>query len=74
MHTREDLATADQHVYRAQRTVQAQRGRIVRLAANGRDTTRAEGLLETMVDSLNQMTRHREVIAAEFDSTRRSTR
>ena len=62
MPTSADLA--QRQIDRFRITVDEQRRSIVQLAADGRDTAKAEAILQTMIDLLHRMEQHRDEIAA----------
>jgi len=55
---------ADRHVAKAEQRIAEQRWRIKELAASGHDTSEAEKFLKRMLELLEEMTTHRDAIAA----------
>jgi EAL domain-containing protein (putative c-di-GMP-specific phosphodiesterase class I) len=65
-HLERRLAAADRRIAQAKARIARQAELIQRLAASGRDTTEAEGLLEVMEQALRHMREHRRHILQEI--------
>jgi hypothetical protein len=61
-----DLVEADQHIASAEALIARQQTVVEELQRDGHDTAMAEGLLETMRQSLRQMHVHRRLIEGDL--------
>lgn len=62
----EKLAEADRHINHAEDLIARQRNIVADLQRDGHDLEKAQALLSTMIEALEQMYRHRSVIEAEL--------
>jgi len=71
---REHLETANCHVAQAEERIAQLRRRVEDMRVSGIPTERAEALLALMLDSLDNMKRHRRLILREISEFRQARR
>jgi len=60
------LIEANRHIEEAERHIEKQRDLVERCAGRGQDSLRAKELLQTMLQALDTMQRHRQTILSEL--------